>query len=786
MKSTYFLLLLISLISGARLAAQSDDSLRANTKWTAQWIGSADPTDNGLGYGVYYFRKTIQLEKAPKAFKIHVSADNHYKLYVNGRLVSVGPARGTLHSWKYETLDIAKELNAGENLVAAMVWNEGQWRPEAQFSLRTSFVLQGHSAKEEVLNTNESWKCIRDSAFQPILGYYAAINAQLVDMHKTIHHWQQKSLQDKNWPQARNLFPAQPKGLSDGFGYILIPSLLPAREMVYQPITEVRHVQGIKGVGKSLQLPFKVAPNSEVTVLLDQGEETNAFPTIVFSGGNEATIGLGYSEALYKKGSNFTIKGNRNQVEGMEFRGLTDSIISDGTEGQSFTPFYFRTYRYMRLRVKTGAAPLVIDKLYGTFTAYPFIAEAKFNSENKLIKKILDIGWHTARLNAYDVYFTGQYYERLQYIGDARIQALISYYYSHDDRLTRNAINQIDESRLGDGITLSRSPSRGTQVIPPFSLIYIGMLHDFMMYRDDPAFIKSKLSGEREILHFFSNYQGSDGSLVHPPFWNFTDWAKGAGWGFGTPPHSEDGGSSILDLQLLWGYLLAEQLEANYGLPYYVKLYQQKVSELKATIQKKYWDPARKLYADTREKTTFSQHANALAILTGVVQKADLMAFSKRLMTDSSLTKVSLYFAYYLNKALIKGGLGEHYLSWLKPWVASMNMGLTTWVEEPDLATTRSDCHAWSSSPNIEFYRTVLGIDSDAPGFKKVKIIPSLGELTQVSGEIPHPEGMIKVAYKKNKGQWHVQVELPGTLTGRFVWNGETRPLHTGKNVFTL
>ncbi len=33
------------------------------------------------------------------------------------------------------------------------------------------------------------------------------------------------------------------------------------------------------------------------------------------------------------------------------------------------------------------------------------------------------------------------------------------------------------------------------------------------------------------------------------------------------------------------------------------------------------------------------------------------------------------------------------------------------------------------SHPNIEFFRTVLGIDSDASGFSKIKVEPHLGSL---------------------------------------------------------
>lgn len=780
-----YTILAICLFYIQKANCQSVDTLRAETPWNAQWIALNNPLDRGTSYGVYYFRKSINIANKPSKFIIHVSADNHYKLYVNGKLASIGPARGSFYNWNYETVDIAKYLTTGKNNVTALVWNEAEYRPEYQLSLRTAFIVQGNTAAEEILNTDTSWKCVEDKAFKPVWGYFLSINGQSVDMNKTIADWNSTWLDDSSWPKAEILFPGQPKGLSDGFGYMLVPSLLPTMELTYQPITVVRRVSGLQ-IPLTLNFPLTIPAHKKVIVLLDQTHETNAYPTIVFSGGRGAGISLGYAEALYDKGSHFTRKSNRNEVDGKEFRGLTDTLISNGSKGQTYTSLLFRTYRYMQLTVQTGDDPLVIDSLYGTFTAYPFKAQAVFNSDDTEIKQILDIGWRTARLNAFDSYFTGQYYERLQYIGDARIQALISYYYSNDDRLTRNALDQMDQSRLPGGVTLSRYPAQSTQIIPTFSLLYIGMLHDYWMYRGDNDFVKDKLTGVRAILHFFTKYQQADGSLSHAPYWSFVDWANGKGWGFGTPPQSADGSSAILDMQLLWAYEQAAEMESKIGVGLYADLYKRKATQLKQTIQRKYWDAGRLLFSDTKEKTSFSQHANALALLSGVVNDTDKPAFSKRLINDSSLTKCSLYFDYYLHEALVKGGLGDDYMTWLDPWRKSIKIGLTTWAEEPDLNKTRSDCHAWASSPNIEFFKTVLGINSNAPGFTEVKIEPHLGKLTKVSGQIPHPDGKISVSYVLNHSKWKINISLPENTTGVFIWKERTYKLRGGNNSFNI
>jgi hypothetical protein len=80
--------------------------------WSAQWI--APPNTSLKDFGVFHFRKTFSLESKPEKFIIHVSADNRYRLFVNGKSVGVGPARGDLANWNFETLDIAKDLVVGK------------------------------------------------------------------------------------------------------------------------------------------------------------------------------------------------------------------------------------------------------------------------------------------------------------------------------------------------------------------------------------------------------------------------------------------------------------------------------------------------------------------------------------------------------------------------------------------------------------------------------------------------------------------------------------------------
>jgi len=188
------------------------------------------------------------------------------------------------------------------------------------------------------------------------------------------------------------------------------------------------------------------------------------------------------------------------------------------------------------------------------------------------------------------------------------------------------------------------------------------------------------------------------------------------------------------------------------------------------------------MFADTSEKNCYSQHANTLAILAGVLPGNQAATVAEKMLADKSLAPASLYFKYYLHRALIKAGMGGSYMTWLDKWHENIAMGLTAWAEKLNVNTSRSDCHAWGASPNIEFYRTVLGIDADAPGFARVKIEPHLGSLKNAGGEIPHPQGKIAVNYECKEGKWNIRIHLPGNLTGIFLWNHQRYPLKSGEN----
>lgn len=772
----------------AQLKARPSYDMTADA-WNALWIKVPETSDHD--FGVYKFRKDLELKDVPKEFIVHVSGDTRYKLYVNGSMVSMGPSRSYKFQWRYETLDLAPYLKEGKNVIASLVWNEGSAKAIANSTIRSGFLLMGEG-EAQILNTDNSWKCIQDKSVTPLSvtlsGYYALGPAENVDMKQAITNWQSPDYNLSDWKDAQAFSLALPHDTNSQNGgytgtHLLVSSPLPQMERKETRFQLVRKDGGLK-----LPADFPATAN-QVTVpahlstdlLLDNKELTNAFFHMAFSKGKDAKIGITYAETLYSD-NEFSKKGNRNEVEGKFLSGKTDQVISSGADNQQYTTMDWRTYRYVNLHIETGDEPLILNDLGGTFVGYPFQMNAQLDTDNQELKDILETGWRTARLCAQETYVDCPYYEQLQYLGDTRIQALISLFNSGDDRLVKNYLRQSDLSRNAEGITMGRAPSDEAQYITPYALCYIYAIHDYMRYGSDQELVKELLPGAEQILNYFYRYQQTDGRLKNLPGWNFSDWVYGPTWQQGMALRGADGSSSLMDFQLLYGYQKMAELEKMFGHEEMSLTYTQRANQLKESIQQTYWSADRGLYSDRIEKDNFSQHANSWAILCGMGNAELRKEIGRKLTEDKTLAPCSLYYSFYLMQALTEAGYGNDLLKWLDPWRENLAMGLTTWAEDLTPDTSRSDCHAWGATPNIEFFRTLLGIDSSSPAFATVKIEPHLGDIKQIGGTMPHPKGKISVSYKVSGSKLKATIELPENVTGTFVWEGKTTALHAGKN----
>jgi len=756
--------------------------------WPAAWISA--PGIAQRDYGVYHFRKTITLDKRPSGYIIHISADNRYRFFVNGKPVCSGPARGDLYNWNFESVDIAPFLQPGRNVLAALVWNMGVYAPVAQVSNQTGLVVQGDTGAESAVNTNTSWKVYTDTAYTPcstdnghrLHSYMVVGPGDHVKAAAYPWHWEQPAYDDSSWPAAVTVTTPQPAGYGSDNLWTLVPRTIPLMEETPQRLQKVRRTRGIAANNDFLagKRSITVPPNTTAGILFDQTFNTTAYPELTVSKGAGSTVKMTYAEALF---NNYK-KGNRNEIEGREIMGNYDIFEPDGGDNRLFRPLWFRTYRYLQLDITTGSQPLVINALTGTYTGYPFVQKARFSSNDPSLQDIWNVGWRTARLCAGETYFDCPYYEQLQYEGDTRIQSLISLYVTGDDRLMRKAIHDFYCSRVPEGLTQGRYPSNRLQVIPPFSLYWVSMVYDYWMLRKDDAFIQQYLPAIQGVLDWFEKHIDPQRQMLGPmPWWGFTDWNHA--FPGGTPDGATNGNSSIITLQYACTLQQAAALFAAYNKPAAAEHYGSLAATLNKATYAQCFNSARNEMANTPEQNTFSQHAGIMAVLAGAIPQQQEQTVLQQVLNDTTLSQATFYYRFYLNQALKKAGMANLYYGQLQPWRNMLAMGLTTFAENPE--PTRSDCHAWSASPGYDFLATICGIMPDKPGFAEVKIQPAMGELTTVSGTVPHPKGDITVTLKRTGSSGvAAEVTLPPGLSGRFIWHNSTVPLKEGKQNFLI
>ncbi|RPD43037.1 alpha-L-rhamnosidase C-terminal domain-containing protein [Chitinophaga barathri] len=758
--------------------------------WEAAWI--TFPGSGLKAYEVYHFRKKLNLSAVPDEFPVYVSADSRYKLFVNGRMVGLGPARNDLGHWNYERYDLKTHLETGENVIAAIVWNQGQWNGYSQHSHRTAFILESDVAE---LRTGKDWKVYRNNAYSPVIfqrndprlfwQYYVAGALDSLEASAYPWNWEQPTFNDSGWVTPAVIGRGYPDGpVNDGW-WTLVPRPVDTLEREQRRFAAVARVSGLipPEAWPAKPSAITIPPGSKVSLLLDNKVLATGYPRLLVSRGKGANVKISYAETLLEtpqgKPGKWR-KGHRDSIEGKKLYGVYDVFRPDGGHQRSFIPLWFRVFRFVQLDIETAGEPLEIEDFDFESTMYPFKNEASFRSNNPEHEKIFNASLLTARLAAQETYID-PYYEQMQYIGDTRIQALHAYFHFKDDRLTMNAIRQFDQSRSPAGLTMSRYPSDLPQYTPLYALCWALMVNDYRMHRQDTAFAAQYAEGIEGVLNWFEKQVSEGGMIGNLPYLDFLDtfYDKDA-------ILARSASKSLTPYNLFYVYTIMQldDYMRRYFKPDVYAHYKNLAARIKSRVKESCFDQERGLFSDTPDKKVFSQHANIMAVLTNCLPKADNRQLLEKITKDTSLLPVSLYFKFFLFEAFKHAGEGDQLIEQLGDWQTMLANGMHTFSEWAD--NPRSECHAWSIYPAYFFLNTIAGIQPGAAGFNTIRIHPHLGGLQRVEAAVPHPAGLISVKYLRSSGGWDVSIEVPAGPKAILEWNGKILVLKPGVNNIDL
>lgn len=759
----------------------------AQKEQLAPWVSY--PTANQTVYGVYHFRKTFDLGKVPEKLVIHVSADNRYNLFVNGKRVCYGPAKGDLQTYKYDIVDIAPFLRAGENVLAALVYNGGDDKPLAFVSVQTAFMLRAENSQFEKINSRSQWKVYKNPAYKPVsyyemlfkerwfYGFYACGPGDDVDASKYPWGWETVDFDDSGWQNAELL-------LFDGKApWNLVPRNIAFMDnhLVYPE--KIRKTTGVsiptgKWDGKTV---LTIPANTKASVLVDFEIFTMGYPELMVTRGRGSSIQVNYAEALYEA---VHLKAHRDSVNGLTMYGVFDIFHADG-EKRMFRPLWKRTFRYVQFTVETKAEPLEINSYILEYSGYPYPEMAKFKSNNARLNDIFEMSQRTLRMCSGETYYDTPYYEQLSYGGDNRPISAISTYNSTDDRLLREVLRLYPQSENREtGLFKSAYPSRFDFDMGSWSMGWIQSLHDYYFMRGDSAFIAQFTDKIEGVLRFYERHldeqTGMIGTVKNQ---NFIDWSMVKGSLPRSNEKREMKQSALLTLYFAHTMDCTVSLFNQLGLSEKAAHWQQLSGQIKTALSRNCWDAEKQLFRDYPDQPIFSQHTNLFAILCDLVPLTDQQKLMDRILTyDKFDEKASSYFSFFIFKALEKTGQEDLILENLDFWYTFIDRGLTTCGETGFASHDRSDCHAWSAHPAYYLLSSVCGIKPADIGFNTVEITPHLGNLTNLEASMPHPKGRISVDYKFVKGKLIASINLPKGMNGTWKFKDNAIPIHEGFN----
>ncbi|MDB6127870.1 MAG: hypothetical protein JWM35_1766, partial [Verrucomicrobia bacterium] len=424
---------------------------------------------------------------------------------------------------------------------------------------------------------------------------------------------------------------------------------------------------------------------------------------------------------------------------------------------ETFEPLHWRAFRYIGLKVTVGAAPLTIRAVQQRFTAYPYRIAATFASSDAALDKIWQVGLHTMRMCSHETFEDCPHYEQMQYAGDTMITSKLAMLTTGDYRLSRQALYHFDWSRLSDGLTQARFPSRLVQIIPAWSIHWITNIKDYFYCTGDRATLQDLMPGVRAVLDWYRRHTDEDGLPAKLPFWNITDWCPW--WPRGVVPGADTGTTCIHSAQYIHALDEAALLVGHLGGIAESDALRREAAGLRTKAHARFWSESEGLYFDRPGGPEVSQYGNAWAIVAGIAGERERGIIMKRFPHDEKLAPGSFFWWHTGFAALAKCGRADDMPKYLGPWHESISYGLSTFVEENSY--WRSLCHAWSAHPVLEFQQRILGVTAIEPGFARVRVSPNRCGLTHASGSVCTPRGLIEVAWKVEGGKFHLNVSAP-------------------------
>lgn len=607
------------------------------------------------------FRKKIEIAKGTKEVILDISADDYYKLYINGSYVTQGPANSYTFCYNYNHVDITKYVHEGENTFAIHVYYQGLInRAYNSGDYRQGLIAEVWADGVSVADENWKYAEAKEYGASRTIAYDTQYD-EIIDNNKKMTGWKEPEFDDSTWKRA------VVRELDD---HILVRQITENLQMEYRKPKEVKCLKN--------------------GYLLDFGEELTGTFYMKAAGQKNAEVTLLFGEELLVE----------NQVRNdMRCNCLYEDrlILAEGEN--ELEQFEYKCFRYVQLITEQDV------KMWDfcvNYRHYPFDETyCEFHSEDELNNQIWKICKNAVRNCSQEAFLDCPHREKGQYLGDLTVTAHSLYYLTGDTRLFRKALTDFANSTTICKGMMAVAPGSFMQEIADFSLLYAYQLLLYYKFSGDKEFLQKMLPVAEGVEAYFDGFQNETGMLENVKTkWNLVDWPVNLrdDYDFDLPqPIVGDGCHNVINALYVGMKKCLEEIRRILGVEQISQF-----EELRKSFIDRFYCVETGLFVDSTVSSHSSLHANIFAAFYGLEPEGNQIL---ELIRKKGLC-CGVFVSYFVLYGLIRMGHKEMAYELIRnktehSWYNMIREGATTsyeaWGKEQKWNT--SLCHAWASAP---------------------------------------------------------------------------------------
>lgn len=611
------------------------------------------------------FRKTFELKDINSAI-IKITADDYYKLYINGCFVTMGPAPSYPYQYNYNEINVTRYLTEGKNTIAVHTYYQGLvnnvWvSGDLKEMLWCELSING----SVVLVSDESWKCAYHTAYSSvgIIGYRTAF-AECYDSRSKEVGFEKTDFDDSTWCNAAT-----------------------------HPNSNYNLVNQITKQICVYKVPVKVAKQTDYGYFIDLEQEMVGYLSVTAHGTTGDVIDLLYSEELNEdKSVRYNMRCNCRYKEQWILSGNKDTLNN----------FDYKAFRYVEIHMPSNVK---VSEISMIVRHYPFQNRITYNTSNKKLRSIIKLCTNTMKYGTQENFIDCPTREKGQYLGDVSIAGKAHSILTGDATLMKKAIVDFCNSSLICPGIMAVSTSSNMQEIADYSLQLTANALWVYEFDKDIDFLKKVepyLTGIYEYFIKFTNTSGLLHNLTEK--WNIVDWPEifrdEYAFLLSRPP--VNGLHNVINAYW-YGFLM--DMDKLYTILGKSNLTLQ--GKVKESFFNSFYSEEIGLFCDSESTTHTSVHSNILPLLFGMCDDNDKLKKNIiNFIEAKKITSMGPYMSYFALAALIKHGmhdLAKKLICDNGAWLNMIKEGATTtfevWGKEQKCNT--SLFHPWSVAPLI-------------------------------------------------------------------------------------